>query len=122
MKTLMPQLDTRRKFRALQRTRTAPDALDVLVADVRTVAREVFLDRADARRIAAAMQVCAGELRRLPEAQPQHEQWSRVAIIVQLLITSVEPGRFPRAALNALERLTGFIQENDDLLTLEAPL
>lgn len=117
--SIQPQIQIHRKTAARFAKQRVHDPLASLEADVRVVARSVFENVRDAARIEAAMRKCAGELRRLRTPEPFHPEWSRIAILVELLVCSAAESH-DAATRDALARLLSFNAENRDLLFVEA--
>lgn len=86
-----------------------------LLSDAAEVAQTLFEDRNDADRLLGVLRYSVSVVDRLTEPRPDHEEWRRIAVIVQLLVCT-EGG--PRSAFvtQARRRLAAFIDENADLL------
>ena len=92
-----------------------------LLGDAEELARTVFEQSGDAERILGLLRYSVSVVDRLPEPRPDHHEWRRIAMIVQLLICS-EREVESAFATQAKRRLTAFIEENADLLDFATPV
>lgn len=86
-----------------------------LLNDAAEVAQALFDDRADADRLLGVLRYSVSVVDRLDEPRPDHDEWRRIAVIVQLLVC-IEDGPGSAFVMQAKRRLAAFIDENADLL------
>ncbi|MBV9271239.1 MAG: hypothetical protein JO165_09095 [Candidatus Eremiobacteraeota bacterium] len=92
-----------------------------LLDDAEQLARTVFDRSDDAERILGLLRYSVSVVDRLAEPRPDHDEWRRIAVIVQLLVCSQAEARNALAS-QAKRRLSAFIDENADLLDFATPL
>lgn len=100
-----------------ERLRT-PLWADSLLADAETIARLVFVHSENAGRLMAVLRESVSIVGRLPEPDPNHRQWSRIAIVIKLLVCSAFDLDTDAKSGSALKRLTSFVDENEDILVV----
>jgi len=93
---------------------------NALFKDAAELAQAVFEREDDARRMLGILRYSISVVDRFCEPRPHHEEWRRIAVIIQLLLCSERPGPTAFGA-QAKRRLTAFIEENADLLDFATP-
>ena len=92
-----------------------------LLDDAEELARAIFDRPDDADRVLGILRYSVSIVDRFAEPRPDHDEWRRIAVIVQLLVCS--DGTAESAfARQAKRRLAAFIDENADLLDFATPV
>lgn len=98
------------------RVLTRPNWEYRLVADAETLARLVLPISPLPSRLLPMLRKSVATVARFNQARPDHDEWRRIAIIVQMFVCMTYDIVENFTARMALIRLTSFIEENPDLL------
>ena len=96
--------------------KTLHEWAETLRADVEELAFIAFDSIETTARVIAIAESALRHVSLLPQPDPQNPQWRRIALVVQMLVSSIEFHDNPASTSSAFHRLLRFLRENDDLL------